>query len=184
MIRTGIIPFFIFIVVLVAVFAFYGQRTRGLVRAPSSSAPTSSKSTGAKKDYNEASTGERTYAITKKGKEQEKKPGDVGKNDGTGSPTSKPEVLEKIRAWKRKQNTGSNDYDTTAVKAEKEGMDGPRQMPTMYDMAMAQSTTPERRDFIAGMSRRKLCFHHIPKTGGTNFGFKNYFRVIVQLERT
>lgn len=186
MIRTGIIQFLIFIVVLVAVFAFYGQRTRGLVRAPSSPAPTSSisrASAGVKEGYNEASTGERAYTIKRKGDEEKKpkKPGDVGKNEGTGS--AKPEVLEKMRAWKRKQNAASNDCDTTittstTITMESEAMEGPRQMPTMYDMAMARSTTRERRDFIAGISRRKLCFHHIPKTGGTNFGLKKIFKVL------
>ena len=170
MVRTRIVLFLILVVVLAVMFALYsGQRTRGLVLGPVSS-----------------STGVKEKRDTKSGEEKrDTKRGDVGRNDGTGTGRAMPEVLEKMRAWKRRQSGALDDGTTTATTTTsrsrmKDDVMEDRGLlpPTMYDMAMALSGTDERRDFIAGMSRRKLCFHHIPKTGGTNFGFQNIFKVL------
>ena len=148
MMRTRIVLFLIFVVVLAVMFALYsGQRTRGLVRGSVSS------STGVK-EKREKKRGEAN---------RDKKRGDVGRNDGTGTALDDGTTTATTTSRSRMKDDVMEDYGL---------------LPTMYDMAMAVSGTDERRDFIAGMSRRKLCFHHIPKTGGTNFGFQNIFKVL------
>jgi hypothetical protein len=49
---------------------------------------------------------------------------------------------------------------------------------TIFDAAMAIDDIQSRRQFLAAISRKKVCFHHVPKTGGTNFVFKGMFKAL------
>jgi hypothetical protein len=49
---------------------------------------------------------------------------------------------------------------------------------TIFDAAMAIDDIQSRRQFLAAISRKKVCFHHVPKTGGTNFVFKGMFQAL------
>ena len=49
---------------------------------------------------------------------------------------------------------------------------------TIFDAALKIDDIQSRREFLAAISHKKVCFHHVPKTGGTNFVFKGMFKAL------